>query len=90
MCLRETTFRAMKAVPGRELKNRLSAYLRGVARGEVALVTDRGRVVTELHLASTTVLRDSLPGLVILSTDQRVRENSAQVGFEVRPASLAG
>lgn len=39
----------MKAVPVRELKNRLSAYLRDVARGEVVLVTDRGRVVAELR-----------------------------------------
>ena len=33
----------------RELKNRLSAYLREVAAGEVVLVTDRGRVVAELR-----------------------------------------
>jgi antitoxin (DNA-binding transcriptional repressor) of toxin-antitoxin stability system len=39
----------MKAVAVRELKNRLSAYLREVARGEVVLVTDRGRVVAELR-----------------------------------------
>ena len=36
----------------RELKNRLSAYLRDVARGEVILVTDRGRVVAELRRPS--------------------------------------
>jgi antitoxin (DNA-binding transcriptional repressor) of toxin-antitoxin stability system len=39
----------MKAVAVRELKNRLSAYLREVAAGEVVLVTDRGRVVAELR-----------------------------------------
>ena len=39
----------MKAVAVKELKNRLSAYLREVARGEVVLVTDRGRVVAELR-----------------------------------------
>ena len=36
----------------RELKNRLSAYLREVARGEIVLVTDRGRVVAELRRPS--------------------------------------
>lgn len=39
----------MKAVAVRELKNRLSAYLREVAAGEVVLVTDRGRIVAELR-----------------------------------------
>jgi antitoxin (DNA-binding transcriptional repressor) of toxin-antitoxin stability system len=39
----------MKAVAVKELKNRLSAYLREVASGEVVLVTDRGKVVAELR-----------------------------------------
>jgi hypothetical protein len=43
-----------------------------------------------IHLSSMAVLRDSLPDLAVLSTDRRLRENSAQLGFEVRPASLAG
>src|SRR4029077_16044019 len=42
----------MKAVAVRELKNRLSAYLREVASGEIVLVTDRGRVVAELRRPS--------------------------------------
>ena len=42
----------MKAVAIRGLKNRLSAYLRDVARGEIVLVTDRGRVVAELRQPS--------------------------------------
>jgi antitoxin (DNA-binding transcriptional repressor) of toxin-antitoxin stability system len=37
----------MKAVAVKELKNRLSHYLREVASGEIVLVTDRGRVVAE-------------------------------------------
>lgn len=37
----------------KELKNRLSAFLRDVARGEVVLVTDRGRVVAELRRPSS-------------------------------------
>ena len=42
----------MIAVAVKELKNRLSAYLREVGRGEVVLVTDRGRVVAELRQPS--------------------------------------
>ena len=39
----------MKAVGVRELKNRLSEYLRAVRGGERVLVTDRGEVVAELR-----------------------------------------
>jgi antitoxin (DNA-binding transcriptional repressor) of toxin-antitoxin stability system len=42
----------MKAVAIKELKNRLSAYLREVQGGEIVLVTDRGRVVAELRQPS--------------------------------------
>jgi antitoxin (DNA-binding transcriptional repressor) of toxin-antitoxin stability system len=42
----------MKAVGVRELKNRLSEYLRAVKRGERILVTDRGQVVAELRQPS--------------------------------------
>ncbi len=38
----------MRAVGVKELKNRLSEYLRLVAAGETVLVTDRDRVVAEL------------------------------------------
>ncbi len=48
------------------------------------------RTLDAIHLASMSVLRESLPDLVVLSTDARVRENSAQLGFEPRPANLAG
>jgi prevent-host-death family protein len=39
----------MKTVGIRELKAHLSRVLRDVARGDVYLVTDRGRVVAELR-----------------------------------------
>ena len=42
----------MKAVAVKELKNRLSRYLREVAGGETILVTDRGKVVAELRRPS--------------------------------------
>jgi len=42
-----------KQVGVKELKNRLSAYLREVRDGRRILVTDRGEVVAELHKART-------------------------------------
>jgi antitoxin (DNA-binding transcriptional repressor) of toxin-antitoxin stability system len=39
----------MKATGIRELKARLSGFLREVQAGEIILVTDRGRVVAELR-----------------------------------------
>ncbi len=39
----------MKTVGVRDLKIHLSAHLRDIARGDVILVTDRGRVVAELR-----------------------------------------
>ena len=39
----------MIAVGIRELKNRLSRYLDEVRRGEVVLVTDRGKVIAEIR-----------------------------------------
>ena len=54
----------MKAVGLRELKNRLSEYIRDVRAGEGILVTDRGQVVAELnppgHRAAAA---DATPGL---------------------------
>ena len=39
----------MKAIGVRELKARLSGFLREIQAGEIILVTDRGRVVAELR-----------------------------------------
>ena len=39
----------MRAVGIRELKARLSRYLDDVRRGEVVIVTDRGKVVAEIR-----------------------------------------
>lgn len=48
-------FVPVKAVAVKELKNRLSSYLREVSAGEIVLVTDRGRVVAELRQPTTAV-----------------------------------
>ncbi len=58
----------MKTVGVRELKNRLSEYLRQVRAGEGILVTDRGEVVAELTppgLASNDIAVP--PGLLALA-----------------------
>jgi antitoxin (DNA-binding transcriptional repressor) of toxin-antitoxin stability system len=49
----------MLAVGVRDLKANLSRYLRDVERGEVVLVTDRGRVVAELRAATGAVSQES-------------------------------
>lgn len=58
----------MKTVGVRELKNRLSEYIRHVRAGEGVLVTDRGEVVAELippgHGATDTSVP---PGLLALA-----------------------
>ena len=58
---------SMKAVGVRDLKARLSSYLRDVAAGEVVLVTDRGRVVAELRMPGRE------PDLHETDTDRRLR-----------------
>lgn len=45
---------SMRTVGVRELKARLSEELRAVSRGDVILVTDRGRVVAELRAPGST------------------------------------
>ena len=57
----------MKAVGLRELKNRLSEYIRDVRSGEGILVTDRGHVVAELNPPGRTSEEHAAsPGLAAL------------------------
>jgi len=58
----------MKTVGVRELKNRLSEYIRQVRSGEGVLVTDRGQVVAELTPPGHGALDASVPaGLLALA-----------------------
>lgn len=58
----------MKTVGVRELKNRLSEYIRQVRSGESVLVTDRGEVVAELTPPGHgTTEGDIAPGLRALA-----------------------
>jgi antitoxin (DNA-binding transcriptional repressor) of toxin-antitoxin stability system len=51
----------MKTVGVRELKNRLSEYLRQVRAGESVLVTDRGEVIAEVSPPGQGRTDPSLP-----------------------------
>lgn len=51
----------MKTVGIRELKNRLSEYLRAVRAGESVLVTDRGEVVAQLSPPGHGKIDASIP-----------------------------
>jgi antitoxin (DNA-binding transcriptional repressor) of toxin-antitoxin stability system len=58
----------MKAVGLRELKNRLSAYVREVRSGQGLLVTDRGEVVAELGPPGRSAAELAIPsGLAALA-----------------------
>lgn len=58
----------MRVVGLRDLKNRLSEYVRDVRRGEHVLVTDRGEVVAELvPPGGREVAPDLPPGLLLLA-----------------------
>lgn len=67
----------MKAVGVRELKNRLSEYLRAVKQGEQILITDRGQVIAELRQPSGYSDQGGLaPALASM-----VRERTIEVGL---------
>jgi len=79
----------MKAVAVKELKNRLSAYLREVKAGEVVLVTDRGMVVAELRQPGTGA---TIPGadaaLARLAVDGALVPGLPQRSTAYRPSPL--
>ena len=61
----------MKTVGVRELKNRLSEYLRQAKSGDCVLVTDRGQVVAELTPPGHGTTDASVPaGLLALARRQ--------------------
>lgn len=83
-------FDRVKAVAVKELKNRLSSYLREVKDGEIVLVTDRGKVIAELRRPTTmsppTAEQDALLRLAEAGVlDLGLPQNSAAY----RPSPLA-
>jgi antitoxin (DNA-binding transcriptional repressor) of toxin-antitoxin stability system len=69
----------MKAVGVRELRNRLSEYLRLVKNGEEILVTDRGEVVAELRQPRPRVAQQ-YPALA-----EAARQGRVQLGLPNHP-----
>ena len=70
----------MQTVGIRELKSKLSEYIRRVRRGEVVLVTDRGEVVAELRQPSRISEDRVYPQLMEL-----VRQGKARLGLPNEP-----
>ena len=70
----------MLSIGIRELKNRLSEYVRMVRRGEEILVTDRGEPVAELRQPSSASHVASYPEL-----ERRVRAGKVRLGAPNRP-----
>jgi prevent-host-death family protein len=68
----------MKQVGLRELKNRLSEYVRLVRAGEHVQVTDRGQVVAELVPPTLTKDRDAAAGLAALERRGLLRPPAAE------------
>jgi prevent-host-death family protein len=56
----------MKTVGVRELKNRLSEYIRRVRSGESVLVTDRGEVVAELTPSGQGTTAGDVPAALLV------------------------
>ena len=70
----------MKAVGVRELKSRLSEYLRMVRRGEEILITDRGEVIAELRQPGRSASEVRYPALLL-----HARQGKALLGEPNRP-----
>jgi uncharacterized protein with PIN domain len=56
-----------------------------LARARQPFPAEPVRTLDALHLASMLQLATGMPGLVILSLDDRVRRNATRLGFDVRP-----
>jgi antitoxin (DNA-binding transcriptional repressor) of toxin-antitoxin stability system len=70
----------MRTVGIRELKNRLSEYLRLVRRGEEVLVTDRGVVIAELRQPGRAATEAPYPALL-----ERAERGTARLGGPNQP-----
>lgn len=70
----------MVSVGIRDLKNRLSEYLRMVRRGEEILVTDRGEPVAELRQPTNASHTAAYPEL-----ERRARAGKVRLGAPNRP-----
>ena len=55
------------------------------ARAEQAFPVEPVRTLDAIHLASALLLRHSIPDLIVVSTDDRIRANASELGFELFP-----
>jgi antitoxin (DNA-binding transcriptional repressor) of toxin-antitoxin stability system len=82
----------MRAVGVKELKARLSEYLRAVKAGEVILVTDRDEVVAELRqarpLPPPSEPEDTLQLLAEAGEVTRARQSKGQGSWRARGLGL--
>lgn len=76
----------MKTVGVRELKNRLSEYIRQARSGESVLVTDRGQVVAELTPPGHGATDTSVPAGLIALARRHLLVIGAPVDRDVYPA----
>jgi antitoxin (DNA-binding transcriptional repressor) of toxin-antitoxin stability system len=72
----------MRVVGVRELKNRLSEYLRLIKQGESVLVTEHGVVIAELRQPGLSTVEERYPGLASL-----VRRGIASAVHENAPSA---
>jgi predicted nucleic acid-binding protein len=61
----------------------VSDHVAEIARG--AFPNEPVRTLDALHLASARVLSDAMGPLHMLSLDDRLRRNAAELGMELRP-----
>jgi prevent-host-death family protein len=76
----------MQTVGIRELRNRLSEYLRRVRRGECVLVTDRGSVVAELLPPGHRQVEPALPAGLQRLNSRGLLTLGAAAGADLYPA----
>lgn len=68
----------MRIVGVRQLKDKLSNYLKSAREGEVVLVTDRGEAIAELcPLGNAAPPRNVHPGLLELVRQRRITPGAA-------------
>jgi prevent-host-death family protein len=75
----------MKTVGIRELKNRLSDYVRQVRTGEGVLVTDRGQVVAELTPPGRGASDPTVPAGLLALARRNLVALGTQNGADVYP-----
>jgi prevent-host-death family protein len=79
----------MQAIGVRELKARLSKYLRLVREGETVLITDRGEVIAEIRSRKPPPdVPPELHGLWLLAQQGLVRLGKSNIGKKYPPTGV--